>query len=193
MNEQQKLILTDIDGVVLNWEYAFHTWIQRHGYKQIEQASEHYDMHVRYDVAKAEIKAKIREFNESAAIGFLPPLRDAIHYIRKLHEKKGYVFHAITSLSHDPYAQTLRTQNLKKLFGETAFERFVYLGTGDDKDEVLKEYENSGLLWIEDKPENAWAGVQVGLNSVLMEHKHNMNEDDNFQIFKNWKEIYEAM
>jgi len=193
MNEQKKLILTDIDGVVLNWEYAFHVWIQQHGYTQIEQASEHYDMHVRYDVEKSEIKARIRQFNESAAIGFLPPLRDAVHYIKKLHEKKGYVFHAITSLSDDPHAQQLRTQNLKKLFGETVFERFIYLDTGADKDEALLPYAQSGLLWVEDKPENAACGAELGLNAVLMEHQHNMNEDDNFQIFKNWKEIYEVM
>jgi len=193
MNEQKKLILTDIDGVVLNWEYAFHVWIQQHGYTQIEQASEHYDMHVRYDVEKSEIKARIRQFNESAAIGFLPPLRDAVHYIKKLHEKKGYVFHAITSLSDDPHAQQLRTQNLKKLFGETVFERFIYLDTGADKDQALLPYAQSGLLWVEDKPENASCGAELGLNAVLMEHEHNMNEDDNFQIFKNWKEIYEVM
>lgn len=193
MNEQNKVILTDADGCLLNWEYAFHVWVQQHGYKQIEEAADHYDMHVRYNVEKSDIKARIRQFNESAAIGFMPPLRDAIHYVKKLHEKKGYVFHVITSLSNDPNAQKLRTMNLKKLFGETVFERFVYLGTGDDKDEVLKEYEDSGLLWVEDKPENAYVGADLGLNSILMEHKHNMHLTDDFTIVKNWKQIYEMM
>jgi FMN phosphatase YigB (HAD superfamily) len=27
-----KLILTDVDGVLLNWEYAFNIWMKRHGY-----------------------------------------------------------------------------------------------------------------------------------------------------------------
>jgi hypothetical protein len=131
-------------------------------------------------------------FNESAAIGFLPPLRDAIHYVRKLHEEHGYVFHLITSLSLDPAAQALRTQNIKKLFGETAFERFVYLDTGADKDEALKEYRGTNYWWIEDKPENALAGAREGLECLLMEHSHNMHYTE-YNLVKNWKEIYEEI
>jgi len=150
-------------------------------------------MHVHYGVEKAEMKKLIRFFNESAAIGFVPPHKDAMKYVRKLHEEKGYVFHMITSLSHNRYAQELRTNNIKKLFGETTFERFVYLDTGADKDDILAEYEGSGLLFVEDKQENAWVGAELGLNSILMEHEHNKNESDNFLIVKNWKEIYEML
>jgi FMN phosphatase YigB (HAD superfamily) len=33
-----KLILTDVDGVLLNWEYAFNIWMQRHGNKPWKNA-----------------------------------------------------------------------------------------------------------------------------------------------------------
>lgn len=183
------LILTDADGVLLNWEYAFHTWMASRGFIRRETETIEYDMNLQYAMSKPDMKKMVRVFNESAAIGFLPPLRDAIHYVRKLHEECGYVFHVITSLSTDSHACELRTQNLKKLFGDTVFERFIYLDTGADKDEVLSEYKNSGLLWVEDKVENAVVGANLGLNSILMEHGHNMN----YQLLpraKNWKEIY---
>ena len=45
------------------------------------------------------------QFNSSAAVGFLPPLRDAQHYMKLLAEKHGYKFVAVTSLHSDPYAQ----------------------------------------------------------------------------------------
>ena len=83
--------------------------------------------------------------------------------------------------------------NLEKLFGKTAFEELVCLDTGADKDEALLPYKDSGLYWIEDKLENAEAGLAVGLKPILIEHGFNMNEklDPNIKKVVNWKEVYE--
>lgn len=191
---QKKLILTDIDGVCLDWEYAFDIYLQTHGFSKVEGGEFKYDIGKRYGIDRDQGKKLIKIFNESAAIGFLPPLRDAMYYIKRLHEEHGYVFHAITSLSHDLNAQELRIMNLKKLFGKTAFEKFIFLDTGEDKDEVLEQYRDSNLWWIEDKIVNCQAGLDVGLKPLLMEHGHNMDYD-NAQIprVKNWKEIYQRI
>ena len=190
MKKYHKVVLTDIDGVVLNWGYAFDVWMQEKGYtvKNLDA----YDVGEIYGLERSESKKMVRLFNESAAIGFLPPLRDAMHYIKKLHEEHGYVFHAITSLSKDPNAQKLRTQNLQKLFGETAFEKFIYLDTGADKDVELGEYEGKDYVWIEDKVENAEVGATFGLDSILMEHGFNMDNEE-FPLMKNWKDVYEYL
>ena len=185
----KKLILTDCDGVLLNWEYAFCCWMEDRGCNPIR--SDVYDMAVRYGKTKAEMKSLIKIFNESAAIGFLPPQRDAMHYVKKLHEEHGFVFRVITSLSLDPYAKKLRVRNLEKLFG-SAIDDVICLDTGADKDEALEPYRDSGLVWIEDKVENAELGVEMGLNSILVEHEHNMDQKD-IPLAKNWKEIYEMV
>lgn len=187
-NELNKVILTDVDGVLLNWEYAFDVWMRSHGFNRQKNVEKLYDMKIIYGLP--DVKRYIRMFNESAAIGFLPPLRDAIQYVQKLHREHGYVFRAITSLSNNQHAQQLRTENLKKIFGETVFEQFVYLDTGADKDEMLEPYRDTGLLWIEDKKENAELGQRLGLDCLLMEHGHNMNHPTITNV-KNWKEIYE--
>jgi hypothetical protein len=96
----------------------------------------------------------------------------------------------ITSLSKDQSAQKLRIQNAQKLFGETVFEKFIFEDTGADKDEVLEPYRDSGLIWIEDKIENARLGDRLGLESLVVEHAHNMDNDE-FPTFATWKEIYE--
>jgi hypothetical protein len=44
--------------------------------------------------------------------------------------------------------------------------------------------------WIEDKPENAVAGVNVGFKAILMEHGHNMDSNVDAIVVKNWEEIY---
>jgi beta-phosphoglucomutase-like phosphatase (HAD superfamily) len=185
---KDKVILVDCDGVLLDWEYAFHIWMKRHGHTVAEDGWSTYNISDRYNLPDG--KKMIRMFNESAAIGFLPPLRDAIHYVRKLHEHHGYIFHAITSLSTDPAAQNLRTENLKRLFGKTVFERFVYLDTGADKDEALAEYRDTGCFWVEDKPENAVAGIKQGLEGILVAHEHNNWYRGDAQRVQTWKEIY---
>jgi hypothetical protein len=184
------VILTDIDGVCLNWEWAFDCYVQEHGHRKQESGQFKYDIGKRYGIDADAGKKLIKNFNESASIGFLPPLRDAIYYIRKLHENHGYVFHAITSLSRDKNAQKLRRMNLEKLFGDTVFEDIVCLDTGADKDEALEKYRNSELYFIEDKIINAETGMNMGLRSLLMEHSHNMNYKGPVPIVKNWKEIY---
>jgi beta-phosphoglucomutase-like phosphatase (HAD superfamily) len=191
---RDKIILTDADGVLLDWEYAFNIWMQEHGFKIVDGGKLIYNIGRRYGIDPDQGKKLIKIFNESAAIGFLPALRDAQHYVKRLHEEHGYVFHCITSLSNDRNAQKLRKMNIRKLFGDTAFEEFVILGTGDDKDHVLEGYLDTGCWWIEDKITNCEAGLRAGLKPLLMEHGHNMDyENTDIPRVKNWRDIYEII
>ena len=188
------MILVDADGVLLNWEYAFSIWMEQHGFEKIPGGDLNYDIGERYNISWDQGKKLIKMFNESASIGFLPPLRDAMYYVKRLHEEHGYVFHCITSLSSDVNAQRLREMNLSKLFGDTVFQRIVCLETGADKNDALEPYRDSGCWWVEDKPENAEVGHSMGLRSILMEHGHNMTHHNNdIPVVKNWKEIYDIV
>ena len=188
---KNKLILVDCDGVLLDWEYAFDCWMARHGYKIVSDGF--YKMDIKYGLDKYEAMRLIRMFNESAWIRKLPPLRDAIKYVKMLHEEHGYIFHAITSLSNDDYAQHLRTKNLIEMFGPTVFERYVYLDTGADKDQALLPYKDSGCYWVEDKPENVDVGISLGLDGILMKHDHNASYTGIAYQVSNWKEIFELI
>lgn len=187
---KNKLILTDADGVLLDWEWAFQVWMTERGYQFKNEGKKNYYLHHHYqDMTQQEIKRLVKFFNESAAIGFLPAVRDSVHYVKRLYEEHGYRFRVITSLSTDKNAGKLREMNLRKLFGN-AIEEVTCLDTGADKDEALAPYANSGMFWIEDKPENADLGHDLGLQSILVEHGHNMDHRCNYPIAKNWKEIY---
>jgi hypothetical protein len=191
---KKKIILTDADGVLLDWEYAFDVYMQQHGFNKQDGGNLKYNIGTRYGIDPEQGKKLIKIFNESAHMGFLPPLRDAMYYVKRLHEEHGYVFHCITSLSKDENACALRTMNLKKLFGETAFEKFIYLDTGADKDEALAPYKGKGYYWIEDKITNAVVGHELGLKSLLVEHGHNMDyEHPEIPRVKSWKEIYDLI
>lgn len=190
---REKVILTDCDGVLLDWSYAFSQWMARHGYEAREGYESNYAMAKRYGLEVLESKRLIRMFNESATIRKLPPLRDAIKYVKKLHEEHGYVFHAITSLSNDQYAQHLRTKNLIELFGPTVFEKYVYLDCGADKDEELYKYKDTECWWIEDKIANAEVGRDLGLRPLLMNHDHNRDYKGNIEKVYSWRDVYERV
>ena len=188
----ENIIITDCDGVLLNWEYAFNEWMEFNGYKPVENYKCHYKIKEQYNLPSNNHGHKlIKEFNASAAIGFIPPHRDAQYFVKKLHEQHGYKFVIVTSLSTNPYAQELRKRNLNKLFGD-AFIEYVFLDTGADKDEVLVETFNKygKRYWVEDKPENVDVGIKVGFDGILMEHKHNLDYKGNATVVTNWEDIY---
>ena len=146
-----------------------------------------------YNITKEAADKLVAQFNSSAHMGFLPPLRDSQYYIKLMAEKLGYRFIAVTSLSSDVYAQKLRTCNLKKLFGNDTFVEYHYLPCGADKEDILIELSNkyNGSIWVEDKYINADQGAEVGFDAFLMEHGHNMEYDGPANVVKNWEDIYE--
>ena len=191
MFDKEKVILTDCDGVCLDWEFAFHTWMEANGHKR-ETEVPNYSVCNQYNIDKPSADRLVAQFNSSAHMGFLPPLRDAQYYMKLIAEKLGYRFIAVTSLSADVYAQQLRTQNVNKLFGDGTFVEYHYLPCGADKDDILIKLANKydGAIWIEDKYINAEAGLDVGFDAILMEHGHNLKYEGNAKIMRNWEEIY---
>ena len=84
--------------------------------------------------------------------------------------------------------------NVDKLFGTTAFTKYVYLGTGADKDDALRKYKGTGLYWVEDKPKNCEAGLEQGLKPLLVEHGHNMDyKHEGVTTVKNWRHIHDLV
>ena len=75
------------------------------------------------------------------------------------------------------------------MFGDTVFEKYIYLDTGAPKTDVLKDYSQTGCFWIEDRVDNAHAGLDVGLEPLLMNHGHNSFYDGKIRRVHNWKEI----
>lgn len=186
----KKLILTDVDGVLLNWEWAFDIWMGEHGYVLDRGKESKYRLEKRYNLDTPEVLKLVKIFNESAAIGFLPPLRDAVQFVRQLHYDHGYIFHGITSLSLDKNAHKLRHMNLWKLFGDGVFDGIHFLDTDSSKESVLELYMDTGYWWIEDKIVNAEAGLKLGLKPLIMEHGHNMDYIGPIPLVKDWAEIY---
>jgi hypothetical protein len=187
MIKTEKIILTDCDGVLLAWEDAFNQWMISKGFTIKEEAI--YDISKTFGIPKSLGNKLVKEFNESAWMGFLPAFKDARSGVAKLVEH-GWQFIVITSLSLDSKAQMLRVSNLKNIFGKNVFIEVICLDTGADKDEELVKFKDSGLWWIEDKPKNAEVGLKYGLKPIIIEHEHNKeHEEDGIEYAYDWEEI----
>ena len=197
-NIHDNVILTDCDGVLVDWLKGFTIWMIKHGHPPVDGVVS-YDLTDIFGITKDEKNKYVRMFNESAYVGSLNPLRDAMYYIDLLHRKHGYVFHMITAMSDDPMAAKLRIQNIEGLFGKTAFERFTILDRGADKTEALREYKDSGCWWIEDKISNAEIPYEnnFDIHSILMLHNHSMEtttkQNTAFTLANNWRDVYQLV
>ena len=199
-----RIILTDVDGVLLEWEHHFTKWmLQRtlfdergaryHPYRLLPNKENTYEMAERFGLTKSEIRKEIREFNRSAWMGTQRPMLESQTWV-KLLAAEGWTFIPITSQTSDIPAQQLRKRRLGELFGDYVFTNYHILGTGADKDSALSEFHNTGLYWVEDKPKNALAGLKYGLKPILIDHPYNQDfEHPDITRVNNWKEIHEIL
>ncbi len=199
-----RIILTDVDGVLLEWEHHFSKWmLQRtlfdergaryHPHRLLPDKQNTYEMAERFDVTKDEIRKLIREFNRSAWMGTQRPMLESQTWV-KLLCAEGWTFIPITSQTSDIPAQQLRKKRMGDLFGDHVFTNYHILGTGADKDGALSEFHDTGLYWVEDKPKNAVAGLKYGLKPILIDHPYNQDfEHPDVIRVSNWKQIHELL
>ena len=185
----KRIILTDVYGVLLEWENHFETWMLGKGYTASLGKENLYSMEKRYGLDTAIKEQLIEEFNNSAWMSNQDPMPGSQTWVKLLHAE-GWTFIPITSQTTDIPAQELRKRRLKELFGGTVFENFFILDTGADKDSALAEFHGTNLWWVEDKPENALLGLDYGLKPLLVDHTYNKKfKHPKIKRVSNWKEI----
>ena len=145
------------------------------------------------NISKEETNKTIKQFNQSSYIENLPSFRDSKKFIKKLHEKYGYYFIAISSFAVSENSKKKRKRNIKKIFGNIVFDEIICLPLYESKKEVLselsKKYKNS--IFIDDMTQYIEEGKNLGFETYLMTHSYNLNETENRCL--NWKEIYKII
>ena len=119
----------------------------------------------------------------------MPAFRDSVEGITRL-KSEGWKIIIITTAGVHPWTYGLRKSNLDKVFGEGTIDELYVLNLHGDKGKVLKNYQDSGLYWIEDKPSNAELAYIYGLNGILMNNPHNRTYTGNLPRVQSWEEIY---
>ena len=193
MPTSNRIILTDVDGILLEWENHFTKWMISRGHELIPNHVPAYAMHTRFNLEENFVRKETREFNKSAWMGTQPPILDSQTWVKLLHAE-GWTFIPITSQTSDKPAQELRKKRLEELFGTKTFQNYFIFETGASKDTALIEFHDTGLWWIEDKWTNALAGLKYGLKPLFYNHPYNQEyEHPNITRVNNWEQIYKII
>lgn len=188
----RKVILTDCDGVLLNYLEGFEKYVESLGY--VSQNDHNYDFDLKYGITKELAYDLIKSFNTTSLVGKLEPFKDSVEYIKKFKDD-GWEIIVITSFGTDAYSMFLRQQNLDDVFGKDTFKLLICLEQGSKKYDILKEYSNTGYPWIEDHVENCEDGLRLGLNSFLINQDYNQHSiiSSDIKRINSWKDIYEEL
>lgn len=192
----RKVLLTDIDGVVLNWLDPFHEYMHDLGYERDHTAVDLWH-EVHYpELTLEEQQRIISAFNKNERIGNLPSWRDACFGISTFIEH-GYKIIGITALGTDPQQLDLRRKNLDSVFGPGAFAELHGTNTWEknSKERYLMPYRGSNVPWVEDHVDNAQLGRNLGLRTFLMDHPGNGAAEgmEGITRVNNWAEIVTAV
>jgi len=185
---KKKLILTDIDGVVLDWLSGFITFLEKKGVKvkpDVEQMMWNLSEWIECD----NVDALVLEFNSSEGFKTLMPYEDAEWFMPKL--ANLYEFVAITSCSDTEEAINSRKTNLYSVFGNF-FKEIHCLPLQADKTPYLEKYKDA--IWIEDVHINAVKGQRAGHETFLITRPWNKDHEwPEIYRVNGWAEIYETL
>ena len=186
-----KKIITDCDGVLLDWAFAFDVWMREQGYFRLPNTDHFFNQSQRYGIDEQEALTKVHEFNQTGALGYIPAFKDSVEYVTRL-AREGWRFDVVTMIGKDKYAHRLRKINLQHLFGDVFDEIYCAGDFRKPKKEILQsKYSGTNYMWIEDRIDYAKDGQEVGLKTYLMDWPYNREGWSGPRV-KNWKEIYDA-
>jgi len=182
-----RLILSDCDGVLLNWNASFTEWMWDEHSHELHDVTQ-YNIAKRFNllspaggIDETLGQRLVSEFNQSDNVHDLDPMPGAVRYVKYLYEECGRTFDIITSLDGDPRSTEKRIINLRRHFGH-AIKTVHNVDPKIGKSKALQLY-RKGHWWIEDHPGNAELGVRIGHKSILIEHPYNNECPPNSKIF----------
>lgn len=184
-----KIIATDVDGVMLNWDRSFERWMAIHHNIVRNPEVTSYSCADRYGMDEDVIWELIEEFNRCDVQGYLPPFRDSLRGVRDL-VAAGYRFIAVTSFGGNETSARWRRNLLRELFGNV-FDEILILPLCGDKTAALTKLVGVTDYWIEDNLKNAMTGAVLGFRTYLMDAPYNQTSEAHPNIVRvaSWKEI----
>lgn len=160
-----KIFLTDVDGVLLDWDMGMEYYIKENTNFDITQDIRGFKkMHEWLKCEEEEVAHLVDEFHRSESYSRLPAFEDAVDVVKNLKDD-GWRFVAITANSKDKHIRRLRRENIEKFFPDT-FEDIISVEATESKEHVLKKF--SPTFWVDDLPSHVMSGINCGHTSFYL-------------------------
>lgn len=189
----EKIILSDVDGTVLNWCDSFDAYMASNGLypKNTTLSDFGYSLDERYDISSDDVFKHIDAHHNSDYFSNLAPLHDSVEYIERL-EKSGYKIIFISTFGDCKNSYELRYKNLINVFGNNVIKDLIQLPIGSPKKPSLLSWSNTKTIWVEDHPNHALAGVELGLKTILIDYSYNRHVTNCIRVPPEsaWKHVY---
>jgi beta-phosphoglucomutase-like phosphatase (HAD superfamily) len=190
--QRPKVILTDIDGTLLNFDAAFESWMRRQGFPKHVQTSDQYALGPSYRMTEVRILALLAQFFDETHAARMEPLPCAAEIVPRLH-REGWKFVAISASPNSRAVISRRRENLRAAFGFD-FAAVWHLGFKANKMPMLRSFTRS--VWVEDHLDHALAGWKVGHRTFLLDRPYNSDRSPNVRFVgrvPDWHAIGQAL
>ena len=189
---KNKSILTDCDGVLLNWCTAFHDWMN--GFGLFIKDDKEYSMAKAYGISEEDAEKYLNLACCSEMMKRLRPFSEEDVGVIQDFVKKGWRISVLTATIDHPVIHNYRKENLINVFGENVFDQIICSDFSGKKIKHLKDLKSEYSYWVEDKVTNYKDGKSLGYKSFLMHrpwNKHLIKKSK--YVVNNWKEIYDIL
>ena len=166
-----KTIISDCDGVILDWRNSFAAWMGSIGEHVADDSGDvRYDMTTLFpEITSKQIFDRMVEFAGSVEFSRLPYYPGAIEGILNLRQTFPEArFVVLTAVGDAANAHELRAKNLERL----GIDELILCPFGQSKRSWLDTM-HGPAIFIEDHPDQAAAGRDAGHATYLVEHVYN--------------------
>lgn len=191
LKKQEKILLTDIDETVLQWVDPFFNWVETElGINHNRDPNVFEFKDALGCETSDESNAIIRQFNNTYHFGQLDPYPHAKEVIEQL-QKEGWEFIAISTCSYSETTQSLREENIKRVFGN-AFSEIHCIEYDVGKNATLERFD--GTWWVEDNAHWAQSALQYNHKPIIITQPYNATFDHpEIPRVTDWREIYQMV
>lgn len=177
-------LLTDLDGVSLNWLDGFCRYMENvQGHQAIHQSPENFSMiDIFPELEKPYVH--ITDYHHSEFYRDIKPYTGSIDGYETLRDM-GVEIIAITSCGEEKKVQDYRMGHIDKYFGHV-IDDAILLPLGVSKEEALSKFDNS--VFIDDQMINAIAGAKTNHDSFIWDMSYNKKEEQPLDVKRayNW-------
>lgn len=187
----QTNLLTDVDGVLLDWATAFRKWAaEQLGPLPPSDVTDPNYAHQWIGMSFEEGHQFIQRFQHSEHLRDIPAYQDALEQLPAL-QRAGYRIIAISGCGTNPTTVDNRWHNLRTVFGDI-FSDFIPLFYLQTKKDALARYARG--VWVEDAPYHALSGHELGHRTFFMHRNlHPVPDNAPYEPVTDWHCVFNRL